>query len=526
MLPTTSCSYANPRSEKYQLAMYLLDQYRGTSVSGRYSIPTRLVDPGSQNELVRVVERAIFDAVLKHGILQVAIADADSKSPTWVQLESLDLRQHVTWRFNDSAVNFDSVLNEVIADEVDAKYSELDRRPGWRIVVIRPEQTEFIEIIFTWNHPHCDGMSGKIFHASLLEALNTATRGNDTQESIRDASAVRLPDSPPKLPPPVEDICKLPLTLSYLLKTAWRGWGPTSLTARPTQAKWAPIPSRSSPFKTQVRAFTLEADALGNILFACRQHKTTLTGLLHALTLASLASRLGNEAAPAFAGGTKMDMRRHMRQSPPAYPWLQPDRTMGNYVTIMTHEFERDLVRRIRSLLSHRAGASTTSAAVERGEKCAALSTELGDLIWMAAARVRREIQRKLKLGLKNDMVGIMKFVGDWQQEMANAARRPRLHSWWITGIGVLDGTPKGDASGSNSAPSGHDDAWTIRRAQFSLSTETTAAAINISPMSVMGERLCVAGSWQDCLLDVALGEGVMADLEAWLGQLARQSTK
>lgn len=525
MPPTTSCSYANPRSEKYQLAMYLLDQYRGTSVSGRYSIPTRLVNPGSQNELVRVVERAIFDAVLKHDILQVAIADADSKSPTWVQLGSLDLRQHVTWRFNDSAVNFDSFLNGVIADEVDAKYSELDRRPGWRIVVIRPEQTEFIEIIFTWNHPHCDGMSGKIFHTSLLEALNTATRGNDRQESIHDASAVRLPDSPPKLPPPVEEICKLPLTLSYLLKTTWREWGPTSLTARSTQAKWAPIPSRSSPFKTQVRAFTLEADALGNILLACRQHKTTLTGLLHALTLASLASRLGNEAAPAFASGTKMDMRRHMRQSPPAYPWLQPDRTMGNYVTIMTHEFERDIVRRIRSLLSHRAGASTTSAAVERGEKCAALSTELGDLIWVAAARVRREIQRKLKLGLKNDIVGVMKFVGDWQQEMANAARRPRLHSWWITGIGVLDGTPKGDASGSNSAAYGHVDAWTIRRAQFSLSTETTAAAINISPMTVMGEKLCVAGSWQDCLLDVALGDGVMADLEAWLGQLARPST-
>ena len=39
--------------------------------------------------------------------------------------------------------------------------------------------------------------------------------------------------------------------------------------------------------------------------------KTTLTSLLHALTLASLASRLGNEAAPAFASHTTMDMRRY-----------------------------------------------------------------------------------------------------------------------------------------------------------------------------------------------------------------------
>lgn len=481
---------------------------------------------GSQNELVQFVERAIFDTILKHVILQVAIGDAESKSPTWVQLEALDVRQHVTWRFNDSAVEFDSILQEVIADEVDATYGELDRRPGWRVVAMRPENTDYVEIIFTWNHPHCDGMSGKIFHASLLESLNAATQGDDTLDSTHDASIVRLPDSPPKLPPPVEEIYRLPLTIPYMLKTMWTEWGPKALTSKSTQARWAPIPSRSSPFKTQVRAFTLEADALESILLACRKHKTTLTGLLHALTLASLASRLGNEAVPAFASGTTMDMRRHMKKSPPGYTWMQPDRTMGNYVTIMTHEFERGLVRRIRSLLSHRAGAPNNSAAaVERGERCAALSAELMGLIWSAAARVRREIRRKLDLGLKNDIVGTMKFIGDWRQEMANAARRPRLHSWWITGIGVLDGTPNRDASGSNTGNevSGYDDAWTIRRAQFSLSTETTAAAINISPMTVMGERLCVAGSWQDCLLDVALGEGVMADLEAWLGQLARQ---
>lgn len=524
-----SGQYADVPSEKYQLAMYLLDQYRGTSVSCRYSIPMRLVGPGSQSALVRFVERALFDTVLKHDILQVAIADADSKSPSWVQLESLNVRQHVIWRFNDSAVDFDRVLQEVIADEVDATYSEIDRRPGWRVVIMRPEDTDFVEIIFTWNRPHCDGMSGKIFHASLLESLNNAAQGDDTQDSIHDAAVVGLPDSSPKLPPPIEAICRLPVTPPYILKTLWQEWGPTALTAKPTKARWAPIPSRSSPFKTQVRAFTLEADALGNILLACRKHKTTLTGLLHALMLASLASRLGTEAAPAFASGTTVDTRRHLKQSPPACPWLQPDRTMGNYVTIMTHEFERELVRRIRSRLSRHASTSKTAAAVERGEKPAALSAELVGLIWSAAAGVRREIRRKLDLGLKNDMVGIMKFVGDWQQEMASAARRPRLHSWWITGIGVLDGTPETVASKSSNnsepLPPGHDDDWTIRRAQFSLSTETTAAAINISPMTVMGERLCVAGSWQDCLLDVALGEGVMADLEAWLSQLARQPT-
>lgn len=505
--------------------MYLLDQYRGTSVSSRYSIPVRFLGPESQDELVRTVENAIRNTVLKHAVLQVAIADAHSKSPTWVQLETLNLRQHVTWHFKDSEANLDSILQVILADEVDATYPELDSRPGWRIVIIRPQQTNFLEIIFTWNHPHCDGMSGKIFHTSLLQSLNNSDQGKDIENGTDDLSVVRLPDSPPRLPPPVEEICKLPLTLPFILKTMWEEWGPTTLTAKPTMARWAPVPSPSSPFKTQVRAFTIEAGPLGNILLACRQHKTTLTGLLHVLTLASLASQLAEEAAPAFASGTTMDMRRYVSPSPAAYPWLEPVRTMGNFVTIMTHEFEHGLVSQIRSLLSRPA---STSGGAERGTRAASLSEELLDLIWSAAVRVRGEIESRLEMGLKNDMVGVMKFVGDWQKEMANAARRPRLHSWWITGTGVLDGTSSKADHKSNSVPSSSppgpsgDDVWAVRRAQFALSTETTAAAINISPLTVAGERLCVGGSWQDCLFDVSLGERVMEDLEGWLGQLAQ----
>lgn len=54
-------------------------------------------------------------------------------------------------------------------------------------------------------------------------------------------------------------------------------------------------------------------------------------------------------------------------------------------------------------------------------------------------------------------------------------------------------------------------------------SNETTAAAINISPMTAAGHELCVGGSWQDCILDSSVGEQVMADLESWLLQVAAQ---
>lgn len=58
-----------------------------------------------------------------------------------------------------------------------------------------------------------------------------------------------------------------------------------------------------------------------------------------------------------------------------------------------------------------------------------------------------------------------------------------------------------------------------------SLSTELTGAAIMISNMSVAGPGscLCVAGSWQDCVVDVSIGDRVMTDLKQCLLQIAAE---
>lgn len=264
----------------------------------------------------------------------------------------------------------------------------------------------------------------------------------------------------------------------------------------------------------------VEADPLQKILLACRQHRTTLTGFLHILTLTSLASQLTQEAAPAFLGGTTVDMRRYIdpKDFGKVYPGFPPNNTMGNYVTFTSHEFGREIISQFRSHISDTA----TGPNVPKAE-AAVLSPALTSLIWSTAARVRRELEDRVKMGPKNDMVGMLKLVSDFREEMARAARRPRQFSWWVTGLGVLDPvSSNGNDSASPRAATGDNEGlWAIRRAQFVLGTETTAAALNISPMTVAGERLVVGASWQDCLFDVSLGERVMADLEAWLGQIA-----
>jgi len=58
------------------------------------------------------------------------------------------------------------------------------------------------------------------------------------------------------------------------------------------------------------------------------------------------------------------------------------------------------------------------------------------------------------------------------------------------------------------------------RRRQIQPITEYSV----FSPVSVAGRGMCVGASWADCIIDVTLGERIMADLERWLAQIARQS--
>ncbi|PQE24034.1 Alcohol acetyltransferase protein [Rutstroemia sp. NJR-2017a BVV2] len=369
--------------EAYQLAMYTLDQYRGTSVACRYAIPSKFAHQESHADLMRIVNAAVAEAILKHPVLQVGIIEAESTRPMWVQLQRIDIDQHVTWHSLDASIDFDNTSQKLTASEVDGKFSELEVRSGWGLLILYQETTSTMEINFTWNHPHADGVSGKIFQEDLCQSLNTQTLHERKTQQQSGSFSVELPRDP-QLPPPIEELCKLPLSLGYMAKMAWAEFGPTSFAwTRPCLAKWAPF--QLSPYQTQFRAFI---------------HKTTLTGLLHGLALVSIASQLDQETAPAFESGTTMDMRRFLPANPAAYPWLQPTRTMGNYVTLITHQFDGSLVSQIRSPISSK-------------DKTLPLPVDLIQQVWSISARVRSEIKQKLNMGLKNDPVGVMKLVKD-----------------------------------------------------------------------------------------------------------------
>ncbi|KAI0393941.1 alcohol acetyltransferase-domain-containing protein [Xylariaceae sp. FL0594] len=496
-------------NEAYQLAMYILNQYRGTSVSCRYVIPPPLRGPSARPRLVGIVQNAISQCVLKHPVLQVGISDAETSQPTFVRLDSLDLRQHIEWQYLGASSDFEATLVQVTMSQLDALFPRMEKQPGWRMVILHQQEADFLEILFTWNHPHADGMSGKIFHQDLFDCLNAEMREDHREEF--DTFTLRLPnDATTRLPPPIERIMELPLDVKYLAKALWDDSKPRVLCRNATLAHWAPIVSL--PYKTQFRSFTIKNDILSKLLSACKRHATTLTGLFHGLVLLSLALQEDRVAASGFQGATTINMRRFVPSSPEGCDWLIPDRTMGNFVTVIHHAFDTGLVAKIRS-----AKFSTHEGPDAVRDK------ESMDLIWDTAIKVRREIEDKLNLGVRNDIVGTMKFVKDWNAQMKRLARRPRQASWMITGLGVLEGRTQSeqDAARTDMVSDLEENTWHVRRAQFALSAEVPAAALMISPMTVLGEGLCVGGSWQDGAVDTTVGEHVMADLERWMGHIA-----
>ncbi|KAH8678559.1 hypothetical protein BGZ60DRAFT_246590 [Tricladium varicosporioides] len=459
-------------NETYQLAMYLLDQYRGTTLSCRYAMPPRLVPAESRTQLEEAVKVAVVDTIMRHPMLQVGMMNATSKTPSWIQLQSLDLTQHIKWLYIGGHNDFEQTVQETFRVQLDDRFPDLSiKQPGWKITVIRQGNAPIMEVLLTWNHPQFDGAGPKVFHEDFLEMLNNAENGAYERTGL-DGDILRLPQAPPLLPTPIENLKSLPLDLKYLAKVFWEETRPQFLNRDVSQAAWCQI--CTSPYKTQFRAFFMDNTSLLVILALCRQNKTTITGLLNGLALIAFSLHLDNTVAPAFQSSTIMDHRRNLPPARPEDPWARSDRAVGNYVTQLPHRFDAGLVARIRSKLS---------ADASEGRD---LSVDLQHELWAVSAQNRLEIARKVGAGLRNDLV---------------------------TNIGVLDGKTSDD-----------DQRWSISRAQFGLSAEIPAAAIEFAPVSVAGRGMCVSANWPDCAVDAMLGERIMADLERWLAQLVSQS--
>ncbi|TGO47920.1 hypothetical protein BOTNAR_0501g00090 [Botryotinia narcissicola] len=459
--------------EAYQLDLHTLDRHRNKSITCHYTPSPN--HPFNSNRLIRIVETAIIDVLLLHPILQAGLVDADSKHPAWKQLQQINLDEHLTWRFLQTPEDFDDVSRELTLSEIDGKFHEMKEKPGWRIFV--SDQERNIE--------------------------------DDTTTS----PLILLPLTP-ILPPPIEGLYKVPLSMSSLAKDLLELFIPAATSrTKVTLANWAPI--HLIPYSTQHRSFSISKTTLHDIHLACWKKNSTLISLLHALMTISLASQLDESTASAFQSCTSLDLRQLIPSisSPSKYSELNVERVMGIYEKSISHKFDKKLVAQLRDKLPGNANQD--------------LLLSPGQLrqIWRIGAGICRETERKVAKGLTGDSAGALKFIENWRQRLKNTSKRPRKFSWSITNAGTFDGNSKID----NKNPSAESelegrDTWILHRAGFASSAETMGADFVISLVSFQTAGLSVDVSWLDSVCDVTMGERVTANLRKWLEQIAEEA--
>jgi hypothetical protein len=134
----------------------------------------------------------------------------------------------------------------------------------------------------------------------------------------------------------------------------------------------------------------------------------------------------------------------------------------------------------------------------------------LEDTVWSIAKSIREGLTAKLKLGAKNDSIGLAKFITDWNAYLMEHSTK-RAHSWEVSNLGVMNGQSSKDV-----------DKWMVEDATFTQSASVTGPALTFSVVSVKGGGLNVSCCWQAGVVEDELAEGVSEDVERWLNGLGR----
>lgn len=477
-------------------AFLSLGYYGCVVVTSRYSVPSAYRGQPGKQALYDIFERAVALTVLEHPLLQVGVVGSETKCPSWVRLDQIDLQNHITWHTAEDASQSEALVLETLHAAHDTPPTHMETRPGWKIHAIHCPADSHIEVVLAYSHIIGDGTSGKIFHLTLLEKLNASNTGTPAR---LDGHILEVPPVA-NFTPTSEELLKIRLTPAFVLAELFKLLRPKRFgPALRSCDSWGPI--RLGPLSTRIRIVKVGNEALPGCLKACRQHGTTLTGLMHALALASLVARTASDTKGGVQNGTPISMRRFAQQ-----PGLEAERTIMNCVAYCFHMFGEKELEKLR------APAGRASADGEGADDREAT-------IWAMAARVRGDLARQLDQGTKNDLGGMLKFVGDHRSLLAGEGRKPRQTSLECSNLGVLDG---GAGAASKEASAEHE-TWTIDQALFSQTACSTGPAITMNPIAVQGKALSISICWQGGVVSDAVAQGLAADMEAWLNQLGRE---
>lgn len=473
-------------SEHWSTSRHAMGFYRGLANSCQYVIAR---DRLQGRQVKTVVEEAVARLILRLGGLRVGVIEENTNHASFVRVPSMNLQDFIQWKTVRASTQseYDAHILEAIRDRLEQLWPDTANRPPWKLLVVQNESPEsdevVLDVVFATHHVLADGKSTTVFHTQLLQDLNSSTSSSPPPEL---KNHILTFDQPPVLAPTQEELIQFKIGWLFFFKTLWGEFGPAWLKPTPPAEPWLGKAITLEPHKLNLRLMAIEPKAVSNLVSACRAHGATLTAILHALVLASLARRVPPEVAPTFSGETAISLLPLAQFAAGADVDLSTMLTVLNTGTKTVWSAETVAKLRVQS-----------SEADHNLEE---------ELVWPVAAAWRAAMKAKVASLPDDDVIGLLGWVTDWQKRWEGKIGQKRDATWAISNVGSVKGV-------GSEGPGG----WRIQRSFFSQPAAVAGPVFSINVTGVEGGEVTLVMSWQETIIDAEVVDGVVKDLSTWI---------
>lgn len=512
------------RIESYTCASHDLSIYHGALISAEFTSPhetgLRLTDP-------HVLYPALEMVIKKHSSLACCIHGQDTDSPKLVMVETIDLEKQTNiLQLPNSEVSRVKLYEQYVSN----KFEDVETVCPWR-VIISPIETENLkshdsrklsdasertlfddgitkwEVAFYFHHSISDGVGGRVFITSLFEALNEILSNNASSNSYYGAglinndkgissisSIVTIPKGSLSLPPSLESLLKMPLSLGFLCKNAAAEFGFTN----PTKTCWTgpPLPDAHLPAphhtNTRLKRAKISAEQMQKLHQACRLQDTSITCLITTILLSAVSKSipLGHRKTEAGeCGGLDKLGRPYQKLSFALARNLRPlaDPAMGVTAdSIGDYACSHDMTVHRRML--------------ENGD----------DWLWETARSIKGKLKTEISRGDQDLNPGLLRYAHSIRQYFLQKTGRARLHTFELSSI-VAD-----------KPSTRNNESWSISNLGFVQSASSEGGPFSLSTISFKGEGLTLGFSWGEGNLPEDMIESIVKILLESVDRLCR----
>ncbi|MCJ1387584.1 hypothetical protein MMC18_000427 [Xylographa bjoerkii] len=441
--------------EKLYTARQVLGIYNSVIVTATYNVRPKHEDPSFYSIFCAIISGLVY----RHPSLGCYFEGEDTPEPEFRRLKTI--------KVDDVLQMIDLEKGESLAQKLQVLHDQqwpVDRKPLWKLIVMRELQSasdtsigSTLHIAFVYHHVIGDGLSGTAFHTSLLQELENIEQ---TSQDLREAPKTVDTRLSTRLIEPIEKLTILPLSWLFLIKQVVQEYAPRWLIGAPSPL-WAGLPVQTldkCPFRSRVRIVTIRADRVEGLLKESKKHGMTLTSLLTAALVSTLADVLPE--APRFLSMTAYTLRRVTGTSM---------NDMVNQTSSFATTYPAHILDRIRK-------ASDPAKRVES--------------LWNTAGYFHAQMQDELARCPHDNLVGLLPYVSDHVKYYQKKIGRAREATWELSNLGVFRQT-------QDSLPG----RWRLEVMTFTQGAQPVGSAFAVNCVSVQGGPLTIAITWQDSVV-------------------------